>query len=329
MKKRALLVGINYAGTSNALKGCINDSHNMQAFLAANGFDEIKLVLEKEATTDGIKAGMEWLIAGAQPGDVLLMHYSGHGSQLLSETEADGFEEIICPYDLNWMDKVITDDTLRTTFNKVPNGVNTTLILDCCHSGTMLDQTESLLATKEVNAPAAPAPKTKKAKKGSRYMKPPAAMVKKLKDRKLVDWSTSRDVNATALLIAGCQANQTSADAFIDGQAQGAATAALLKFAKANSSISYKSLVTNMNDYMVANKFTQRPQLDGSSSLYDQTFLQPFSFSVPVDTVVPADEPTAQPPENNSDSDSDSDSNKKMLAIVAVAVIIALIVFLA
>lgn len=317
MKKRALLVAINYVGTSNELKGCINDSNNMKVMLTAKGFTDIKQILEKEATTNGIKAGMEWLIDGAQPGDVLVMHYSGHGSQLPSKAEADGFEEIICPVDLNWLDKVITDDTMRTIFNQVPNGVNTTLILDCCHSGTMLDQTESLdTGTKDLVAPIKGKARSKK-----RYMKPPAKIGNQLKNRDLVNWTASRDVNATALLVAGCKANQTSADAFINGQPQGAATAALLKSVSANSSISYRSLVTDMDNYMVANRYEQRPELDGSSSLYDQTFLEPFSFTVvpapaPEVPIVVAPAPVAQ--------ESSNSKSKILIIVAAIAAVVAL-----
>jgi len=278
MKKRALIVGINYVGTGNVLKGCLNDAQNMKSHLESKGFTEIKSVLEKEATTAGITAGLNWLIAGTEPGDVIVFHYSGHGSQLPSKNEADGWEEIICPIDLNWLDKVITDDTLRQIFDKVPNGVNTTLILDCCHSGTMLDQNESLNSKKEVKAT--------KPTKGSRYLKPPAKIEKQLADRELVNWETSKDVNATALLIAGCHANQTSADAFIDGKAQGAATAALIAASTANTTISYRNLTNEMVDFMEKNNFKQIPELDGSESLYDQAFLEPFSFAIPSTPII-------------------------------------------
>jgi metacaspase-1 len=274
MKKKALLVGINYRGTSHELEGCINDLHNMNAFLLECGFDDIRLLQEAEATTDNIIEELRWLTTDVDSGDVILFHYSGHGSQLPSKSESDGFEEIICPVDLDWGTKVITDDTLRSIFGAVPNGVNTTVILDCCHSGTMLDQIESLnLSTVALEE------KSTNTKHGSRYLKPPAKITKKLKNRSLVNWSTSRDVNESALLIAGCQADQTSADAVIDGQAQGAATASLLKILKANKNISYRTLVTEMNKFMATNGFTQQPDLDGSSSLYDQTFIQPYIVS--------------------------------------------------
>jgi hypothetical protein len=270
--KKALIVGINYTGTSSALKGCINDANNIKNFLVGREFTDITMVLEKEATTARIIAELNKLITGVVPGDVIVFHYSGHGSQLPSKSEPDGFEEIICPIDLNWMDKVITDKTLRDIFNKVPNGVNITLILDCCHSGTMLNQTESMITTKDLVITSRP----KKKSKEQRYLKPPAKIVKQLANRQLVDWQTSRDVNATALLIAGCRADQTSADAFIDGVPQGAATASLLKAVASNPTISYRTLVTNMRDYMSANKFSQLPQLDGAQMLYDHIFIQPF-----------------------------------------------------
>jgi hypothetical protein len=284
MKKRALLVAINYVGTSNELHGCINDSTHMKDFLTARGFTDIKQILEKEATTSGIKAGLAWLTADTQSGDVIVFHYSGHGSQIPSSVEPDGFEEIICPIDLDWLNKVISDNDLRKIFNKVPNGVNTTVILDSCHSGTMLNQTESLNGTKELVKPA-----SSKKTKGARYLKPPTKIVNQLKTRTLVDWTASKDINASALLIAGCHADQTSADAVINGVPQGAATAALLA-AASNTSITYRNLILSMDSFMKTNGLEQVPELDGSPTLYDQQFVEPFNIvitSAPIESTSP------------------------------------------
>lgn len=325
MKKRALIVGINYVGTGNDLKGCINDANNMHEYLQTKGFTEFKLVLEKEATTAGIKSGLEWLVEGAGAGDILFFHYSGHGSQLPSKTEPDGFEEIICPIDLNWRDKVITDDTLRQIFNKVPFGVNITLLLDCCHSGTMLDQTESF----EPGARSLTKSKTKK-KIFSRYLKPPAAVYKKVTNRTLVDWNASRDVNTNALLIAGCQSNQTSADAYINGKYQGAATASLLKSVKNNESITYKQLITEMREFMKVNKFTQVPQLDGSHVLYDKVFLDPFMDDKPAPAVVSTEvaEPTPNPVDTvETEVSVDSVSTMRIIAYASLTALLIAILF--
>jgi metacaspase-1 len=275
--KKALLVGINYIGSGHELRGCINDANNMYATLAVAGFD-VEMITEKDATTAGMIAALERLVADTVPGDVIVFHYSGHGSQLPSATEADGFEEIICPYDLDWVTKIITDKTLRDIFNRVSGGVNTTVILDCCHSGTMLNQDNSLMVTlNDVVTPGVVTPKGTK-----RFLEPPARIVKLLMGRRLVNWSATRDVNKDAMLIAACRAEQSSADALINGMMQGAATAALLYAIKANPVRTYKQLVTDMNDYMVVNGFAQRPELDGSPTLYDNLFLEAPKIVVPV-----------------------------------------------
>lgn len=283
MVKKALIVGINYAGTGNDLQGCINDAHNMKALLESQGF-VVETLLEKQATTARIKAGMQRLTAGVVPGDVIVFHYSGHGSQLPSSVEADGYEEIICPIDLNWTTRVITDDDLRRVFNAVPNGVNTTVILDCCHSGDALDQTEHLISSRSVSTSSI---------EGSRFMAPPADVVHDLADRKLVDWSAKKDINASALLIAGCRSDQTSADAYINGTYQGAATASILAAFKRDPNITYADLIDSMNDYMVDNQYEQRPQLDGFFGLHGEVFLKPFgSADLPTDEpVVPEVDP--------------------------------------
>lgn len=330
--KRALIVGINYVGTGNDLNGCVNDATNMSSFLQRRDFTEISVLLEKDATTAKIKAGLEWLIAGAAPGDTIVFHYSGHGSQLPSKVEKDGFEEIICPIDLNWTTRVITDDHLRAVFDKVPNGVNTTLILDCCHSGTALDQDESLQVSRDLVAPIVEA--------GGRYLPPPEKIAAKLEDRELVQWSTEKDVNASALLIAGCRSNQTSADAFIDGIYQGAATFSILRSAEKNPKITYRELINEMNDFMAAGGYTQRPELDGFSGLYDEIFVQPFGSAdepdvpamVPIEPaptpviheVVPAQEPTAQPP---AQVEPPKSSTKVLIVLAALVAIIVFAIF--
>ena len=59
MLKRALLVGINYVGTGNDLRGCINDVENMELLLRQKlGFTEIKTNIEEEATTENMLAGL-------------------------------------------------------------------------------------------------------------------------------------------------------------------------------------------------------------------------------------------------------------------------------
>lgn len=288
--KRALIVGINYPGTSSELRGCVNDANNVELLLKTQyGFTDVRKLLDAEATTTQIKGSLDWLVDGAKPGDVLVFHYSGHGSQTydIGGDEPDKFDEIICPIDIDWIHNVITDDYMKSVFDRVPTGVNLTVVLDSCNSGTGIDQNETIGAVGTQTPLAAAAAKWAEA--SGRYLPPPVEIQALIhehccqpKERSV----QSRDVNSSALLISGCQADQTSADAYINGIWQGAATHAMTTALRVDPKLSYRSLITDMNDFMITQQYTQRPQLDGNRLLYDTVFLQPF-------TIVAGSEPVA------------------------------------
>jgi len=241
--KKALLVGINYVGSSCELGGCINDANNQLAALKEHfGFEDenIRLMTDEQEddlkpTAANIRAGLEWLIEGAQEGDYLFFAYSGHGSQLPCQdaSEPDGKNEILCPLDLqeDWYANSINDDYLLDVFYKrVPDGVRCLCIYDCCHSGTMAD----LSCTKEFHPPWEEAPE----EKSDRFLKPPEEHVAAIASAKESAEATGVCQRDTAFpedasknliwTISGCQDDQTSADATINGQRQGACTWALL-----------------------------------------------------------------------------------------------------
>src|SRR5208337_4890722 len=79
------------------------------------------------------------LLGGAQAGDNLVFHYSGHGSQVRDaegDELDDGKDEVICPADFNWTDGFIKDDDLAALIGGLKKGVRLEVILDSCHSGT-------------------------------------------------------------------------------------------------------------------------------------------------------------------------------------------------
>jgi hypothetical protein len=285
--KKALLVGINYPGTSSELRGCVNDVIDMQEMLGGiYGFSDMKTLLDEQATTQNILDELENLVRGATAGDVLFFHYSGHGSQMMDNSDADhepdGLDEIICPIDLDWKRKVIRDDDLKRIFDKVPADVNLTVVLDCCNSGGGMDQIEQYQ------------PETKRvfeiARGESRYMAPPNNAIKRhlgVKPRTV----QSRQVDQTGLLISGCRSDQTSADAYINGRYNGACTYMLIKtLREADWSCDYKTLIDTLNNLMEVHGFTQRPELNGSSALYSKTFLEAFEVPEEVEEVEEVEE---------------------------------------
>jgi hypothetical protein len=90
-RRKALLIGINYTGTSAALRGCHNDVRNMSRFLTERYnykaedmvilMDDPSFAWRQQPTRQNMLEAMRWLVAGAQPNDSLFFHYSGHGGQ--------------------------------------------------------------------------------------------------------------------------------------------------------------------------------------------------------------------------------------------------------
>lgn len=92
MRRKALLIGINYTGTQHALNGCVNDAKNMRDYLVSDrGYspdpgDMVMLTDEPqnrgtpyEPTVANMMEAFKWLVTGNRPGDSIWLSYSGHG----------------------------------------------------------------------------------------------------------------------------------------------------------------------------------------------------------------------------------------------------------
>ena len=64
-----------------------------------------------------MQAAIRTLVNSGRKGDVLLVHYSGHGSNVPDKSgdEADERDEILCPTNLDWKAPLL-DDWLRKEF---------------------------------------------------------------------------------------------------------------------------------------------------------------------------------------------------------------------
>eukprot|EP00928_Gymnodinium_smaydae_P056269 TRINITY_DN39679_c0_g1_i1.p1 TRINITY_DN39679_c0_g1~~TRINITY_DN39679_c0_g1_i1.p1 ORF type:complete len:390 (-),score=35.62 TRINITY_DN39679_c0_g1_i1:139-1257(-) len=146
-RRRALLIGINYKGSRCPLNGCHNDVETMRRYLAKQGYksNEMKLLMDngtcERPTKSNMEAAMRWLVDGAVAGDSLFFHYSGHGTQLRDNNgdEADGKDEALCPVDFETAGMLRDDDMFYLLVAPLIEGVQLTCVLDCCHSGTILD----------------------------------------------------------------------------------------------------------------------------------------------------------------------------------------------
>lgn len=156
-ERRALLVGINNysategnTGTPNPrgiiknLRGAVNDARAMQAILV-NRFqfksDRIDTLMDQAATREGILNGLKKLLQDSRANDIAVFYYAGHGSQVKNSLskEYDQKDETLVPADA-WKSGVkdIRDKELATLYNQfLDKGIKLTVIMDCCHSGSI------------------------------------------------------------------------------------------------------------------------------------------------------------------------------------------------
>jgi hypothetical protein len=136
-RRRALCVGIDTYPTA-PLQGCVADANLWASTLSKLGFERPAILLNEQATRAGILDALHSMVASGRRGDVLVFQYSGHGTQLpdLNGDEDDDKDEAFCPFDFA-SGAFLIDDDLGELFDAIPDGVNVTCFIDCCHSGSI------------------------------------------------------------------------------------------------------------------------------------------------------------------------------------------------
>ena len=135
-RRRALCIGINIYPTA-PLFGCVADAELWARTLGELGFGEPTVLRDEEAQRERILTEIERLFVSSRSGDVIVLQYAGHGTQLndLDGDETDALDEAICPVDFD-EGAYIIDDDFAEVFGRLPDGVSLTCFFDCWHSGT-------------------------------------------------------------------------------------------------------------------------------------------------------------------------------------------------
>lgn len=140
MAKYSLHIGVNvtdreqYPQSFPDLTGAVPDARALERLAAGQGFTTQRLE-DSSATAEGVLSEIRSLASTMSAGDLLLLTYSGHGSQYedQEDDEADGRDE-------TWVlhDRQLLDDELRHAWTRFPSGTCVLLLSDSCHSGTVL-----------------------------------------------------------------------------------------------------------------------------------------------------------------------------------------------
>jgi hypothetical protein len=138
-KGYSLHIGLNsvdpkhYDGWDGPLVACEFDARDMESLAAAAGYDATTL-LTRAATRNAVIHEIRELARMAQPGDICLISYSGHGGQIpdITGDEQDSNDETWCLFDGQ-----LLDDELELLWHGFQPGVRILVVSDSCHSETV------------------------------------------------------------------------------------------------------------------------------------------------------------------------------------------------
>ena len=147
--KRALVIGLGEQQDKawNKINGD-KDVPFVQAMLKNAGFKSVTTLVNRQATKVGIVVAFKRMTALCKHGDVVYIHYSGHGQQMtdVHNDERDGLDECWIPYDACRKasatyhgERHLTDDELNVYLNAIRNKIGAKgkllVVIDACHSG--------------------------------------------------------------------------------------------------------------------------------------------------------------------------------------------------
>lgn len=252
MANHLLAIGINYTGTANALRGCVNDANAWTDQFRPHLASAPILLTEQLATKANILDQIAKLLAQLKAGDWGIITYSGHGTYIpdTSGDEEDRRDEALCPWDMQR--NLLLDDELRDAFSKRAQGSRLLFISDCCHSGTI---------TRDVD-------QDRGEPRYVDFASLTACMCSATVDRIMAQARAGRRavVDQTGLVhLAGCQDDQVSYDATIAGRACGAFTYYALAALKARKTpgLTFAEWKEAVRPYLPSNRYPQSPGFNG------------------------------------------------------------------
>ena len=278
---KAVVVGINVYKNypDQSLAGCINDAEDVLDFLSRRGTGAANItpLYDARASKAAILQAVRDMIASSVAGDHLLLHYSGHGTQIASSdvNEPDALDEVLCPADFNFSDRnsALTDNEIAQLVATLPANVAWTLVVDACHSGDLLKEFRDVRDAKDA--------KEGKGKDRPRFLRPPADLAWRLKKRTLLPRKRAL-TGGNGVSISACTTMETAADTSFSGRPNGAFTHFWLETLGAAADASLDALVKTVGASLTT--YNMHPEVQGPSDLRAAGFLAdpPMSSRAPM-----------------------------------------------
>ena len=163
--KRALVIGLGEQ--KDPAWGKINGDKDVpfvNDMLTKAGYNDIRTLVNQKATKANIVSAFRSLARVCNDGDVVYIHFSGHGQQVtdVSGDEEDGWDESWIPYDAYLKygvddrgERHLVDDEVNTLLNairsKIGDAGKMLVVVDACHSGTSTRGTDEEETIRGVN----------------------------------------------------------------------------------------------------------------------------------------------------------------------------------
>ncbi|MCE5245082.1 MAG: caspase family protein [Syntrophobacteraceae bacterium] len=222
----SLHIGLNkvspaHYGDECELNACHFDAEDMARIAHSRKFENVRMLLDGHATRKAVKDAISEAADTLKAGDLFLVTYSGHGSQVpdFNADESDSADETLCLFD-----GMLIDDELYALWTTFKDDVRVVMLSDSCHSGSVLRDLR--------RAGPYPAPALEEGVKSRLLPLQIAARTfrqnrdfytelgrKPLRagERVLVR-ELDMPLRGSLLLISGCQDNQTSLDGIANGR---------------------------------------------------------------------------------------------------------------
>jgi len=266
-QKWALLIGIDFYPNFHQLSGCVNDVVAMKQVLVDSfEFPESNIVqlLNEKATQEGIRVSMEGLLVRVKKDDVVVIQFSGHGSQMRArdKNEADGWDETIVPVDSGRKplpNRDIRDNEIYSWLQRLATITpNLTLVFDSCHSGGI---TRDPFGDNGRSVP--------RDERSVEDLPPSPILHRAVLERRMVKGSSGwLPASQCYTLFAGCRSEELSHEVWTDkkkSHTQGALTYFLTrKLAKARPGCTYRDVFESIAPQVSGWYPSQHPQLEGA-----------------------------------------------------------------
>lgn len=264
--KRALLIGVGHylAGSGWCEINSTNDVELINSVLQKDFV--VSILKDNDATFKGIEHSIDKLIQESLPGDTVLIHFSGHGQQVITDSpdEPDGLDEALIPYDaysnINEHysgENHFLDDYLSQKLNALRSKVGTkglvVVTLDACYSGSShRGPNEDKNAIYRGGADVL----------GYDLLSPDSQLV--VRKKQIIQDETPieiREAWSDLLIVSACKSNQKNREILIDGMHYGPLSYSMFLSFESTGLNDLKCWLNNIFNFMNSSSPLQTPEV--------------------------------------------------------------------